>query len=105
MLRIHTSRKGVVAIARVRPSMTEPTLTTLVIARSGDAATAPRPAADTCPHSAEVVAKSEGGTCPASGGLPPLDESTDEGKKKKRTSITMLTEQLAQPVAAGTDDG
>lgn len=39
------------------------------------------------------------------GGLPPLDESTDEGKKKKRTSITMLTEQLAQPVAAGTDDG
>ena len=75
-LRMHISRKGVEAIARVRPSLKEPTMTTLVIARSGDAPTAPRPA--DCPHGVEMVAKSASGTCPAKGSR--ANETPDDGE-------------------------
>ena len=75
-LRMHISRKGIEAIARVRPSLKEPTMTTLVIARSGDAPTAPRPA--DCPHGVEMVAKSASGTCPAKGSR--ANETPDDGE-------------------------
>jgi len=75
MLRRHNSRQGVAAIARVRPSLASPALTTLVIARSGDAPTAPRPAA--CPHGA--LATRRGGTCPAKGDLARA-ETEDDGE-------------------------
>lgn len=93
MLRMHISRQGVEAIARVRPSLAEPSLTTLVIARSGDASTAPRPAVE-CPHSVETVAKGEGGVCPASGGRPPSE--ADDGEEWSGGCVYLAVPKLGR---------
>ena len=61
-LRRHVSRGRVEALARGRPAKA-PSITTLVIARTADAATAPREAA--CPHAQVPVARGVEARCPA----------------------------------------
>ena len=65
-LRAHIARAAVPVVARVRPSASDPCLTTLVVAQAGAAGATQSRAASTaaaCPHNIELVR--DGGVCPA----------------------------------------
>ena len=65
-LRAHISRAAVPVVARVRPSASDPCLTTLVVAQTGAGGATQSRAASTaaaCPHNIELVR--DGGVCPA----------------------------------------
>ena len=65
-LRAHIARAAVPVVARVRPSASDPCLTTLVVAQAGAAGATQSLAASTaaaCPHNIELVR--DGGVCPA----------------------------------------
>ena len=79
-LRAHIARAAVPVVARVRPSASDPCLTTLVVATTGGAgATQNRIAsiAAACPHSIELV--QEGGVCPVKDNQAKVDEDWTGG--------------------------
>ena len=69
-VRAHISRAVVPVVARVRPSASNPCLTTLVVAQKSGPVSAARTAsiAAACPHSIELVQK--GGVCPVKDNQP-----------------------------------
>ena len=85
-LRAHISRAAVPVVARVRPSASDPCLTTLVVAQTGAGGATQSRAASTaaaCPHNIELVR--DGGVCPAlkdqnqPAGTPEADEDWTGG--------------------------